>query len=270
MTKKFSVASWNVRNFSLKRTLKDRVVRHLRDLDPDIFGILEVKGKDVWRYMFREFPNHSFFITEGQQSQEILVGVRNDLRCFLTQRNEFKGGRTTLRPGPFLTVQVGNGAGTEYYSILFLHLKSMADPEGFGLRDDMLWHAFRLKRALDRVPQTGGSAKFLFMGDLNTMGMEYPYGESVDAANEMRRLSGRAGRKKMKVLTKDDDRTWTNGRGNFSDLDHVVASKSIRFQDWNGHSVRVVGWNKLDAGSSEFRTFVNRISDHCALYCEVH
>ncbi len=270
MSKKFSIVSWNVRNFSLKTTLKDNVVQYLKDMDPDIFAVLEVKGKDVWRYMFKKFPDHSFFITEGVQSQEILVGVRNKLRCFLTQRDGFKSGRTTLRPGPFVTVRLGQEPNIEYYSIVFLHLKSKTDPEGFGLRDDMLQHAFRLKGALDKVPESQGNAKFVFMGDLNTTGMEYPYDEDVEAKNEIKRIRGRARRRKMTVLQKDDDKTWTNGKGKFSDLDHVVASKSVLFKEWNGNQVQVVGWNKLVEGSAEFKTFVNRISDHCALYCEVH
>ena len=262
---KFSIVSWNVKQFELKTTLKDKVVEHVENQNPDIFAILEVVGAQVWRYMFKEFPNHSFYITEGEQSQEILVGVHKDLRCFLTQRDEFKAGRTTLRPGPFLTVQVDN----DYYTILFLHLKSFSDPEGFGLRDDMIDHAFNLKNGLDKVPEANGKAKFLFMGDLNTMGMDLTYLNDVKESEEIDRLEKRAKRRGMKLLQKDHNRTWTNGKGKYSDLDQVVASNSIKFKTWNGNNVKVLGWNQHAQGSAKFNEFVNQISDHCSIYCEI-
>ncbi len=262
---KFSIASWNVEQFKLDTTLKDEVVKHFRSQNPDIFAILEVVGADVWRYMFKEFPKHSFYITEGKQSQEILVGVHKDLRCFLTQRDEFKAGRTSLRPGPFLTVQVDD----DHYTILFLHLKSISDPEGFGLRDDMLEHAFNLKKGLDKVPEANGNSKFLFMGDLNTMGMNLTYLDDVKESDEIDRLNKRAKKRGMMLLRKDHDKTWTNGKGMYSDLDHVVASNSIKFKTWNGNKVKVLGWNQHAEGSPKFDEFVNRISDHCSIYCEI-
>lgn len=262
---KLSIASWNVEQFKLNTTLKDEVVKHIQSLNPDIFAILEVVGADVWRHMFTHFSDHCFFITEGKQSQEILVGVRKTLRCFLTQRDEFKAGRTSLRPGPFLTVQVNN----EYYTILFLHMKSISDPEGFGLRDDMVEHAFNLKKSLDNVPEANGNAKFLFMGDLNTMGMDITYLADVEESDEIDRLRKRAKRRGMVLLPKDHDSTWTNGNGLYSDLDHVVASDSIRFKSWNGNKIKVSGWNKYDEGTPKFNEFVTRISDHCSIYCEI-
>ncbi|UCD45007.1 MAG: hypothetical protein JSV27_00400 [Candidatus Bathyarchaeota archaeon] len=262
---KFSIASWNVEQFKLHTTLKDKVVEHIKTQVPDIFAVLEVVGADVWRYMYKEFPDHNFFITEGKQTQEILVGVHKKFRAFLTQRDEFKSGRTSLRPGPFLTLQVDD----EYYTILFLHLKSISDPEGFGLRDDMFEHAFNLKKSLDKVPEANGNAKFLFMGDFNTMGMNLTYLNDVNESDEIDRLKKRAKRKSMTLLPKDHDKTWTNGKGLYSDLDHVVASESIKFKTWNGHKVKVLGWNKYAGGSPEFDEFVNRVSDHCSIYCEI-
>ena len=188
MSKTLSLVSWNVEHFQLKTTLKDEVINLLKQLNPDIFAILEVEGKYVWRYMFKEFPHHSFYITEGAQTQEILVGVNTELRCFLTQRDEFKSGRTHLRPGPFLTVQIDD----EYYTFLFLHLKSKSNPEGFGLRDDMITHAFNLKNSLDQVPESQGNAKFLFMGDLNTMGMDLTWLNDVIESDEIERLKKQA------------------------------------------------------------------------------
>jgi hypothetical protein len=266
MTKKFSLVTWNIEHFKLDTTLKDKVVAHLKSMNPDVFAILEVEGADVWRYMFNEFPEHNFFITEGPQTQEILVGVQYQFKCFLTQRDEFKAGKTHLRPGPFVTLQIGS----DYYTLLFLHLKSSTDPEGFGLRDNMLDHAFSLKKALDDVAGGTGKANFIVMGDFNSMGMEYPYDSDISSSVELKRLANRAKYRKMSILPKDHDATWTNGNGKYSDLDHVLASDHINFKNWNGKRVKVRGWNEFSEGSAKFNEFVNRISDHCALYCEVH
>lgn len=265
MPKEISVVSWNVKNFTKETTVKEMVVNHLKGMKPDIFAILEVVGKDVWRYMYGEFPDHNFYVTEGAQTQQILVAVRKKFRSFLTQRDEFKSGRTHLRPGPFLTID----ADGDLYSFLFLHLKSFDDAEGFGLRDDMLEHAFNLKKALDDVSGGKGTAKFMFMGDLNTMGMRYWRKNRYDASIELEKLEGRAKNREMTILSKSHNSTWTNGRGKYSNLDHIVASDSIDFQSWNGHNVKVRGWNAYEEGSTEFMHFVRRVSDHCALHCRI-
>lgn len=265
MAKKFSLLTWNVTNFHLEHTDKTKVVQHIKSFNPDIFALLEVVGADVWNFLFDQFPNHSFFITEGEQTQEILIGVHKRLRVFLTQKDEFKSGRTALRPGAFLSFKIG----TEIYTVLFLHLKSMADPEGFGLRDNMLDHAFNLKGKLDQAAGGTGKANFIMMGDLNTMGLSYPYEGDISAEVELKRLAYRAARRKMQVLAKTYGRTWTNGEGLYSNLDQVVASEQITFAAWAEAQVKVAGWNQFPEGSTEFTNFVNNVSDHCALYCEV-
>lgn len=261
----FSIASWNVRMFTLAGTLHASVVKHLKDQNPDIFALLEVVGKDVWRHMYMHFPDHNFFITEGYQTQEILVGVRKKFRSFLTQRGEFKRNNVYLRPGPFLTIQDGN----DYYTILFLHLKSLDDSEGFGLRDAMIDSAFSLKNALDKVPEANGDAKFIFMGDLNTMGMEITFLPDITAADEIDRLKKKAKNRSMSVLNKDHTSTYTKDGTYFSDLDHVVASDCINFKKWGNSHVKVSGWREHPVGSAKFKEFVNKISDHCSIYCEV-
>ena len=84
--KKFSLLSWNIEHFSLDHTDKARVVQHIRSFDPDIFALLEVVGADVWHYMFDAFPQHNFFITEGEQSQEILIAVRKTIKFGTSER----------------------------------------------------------------------------------------------------------------------------------------------------------------------------------------
>ena len=265
MAKKFSLVTWNIRHFKLDTTLKDKVVNHLKSMNPDVFAILEVVGADVWNYMFKEFPEHNFFITEGPETQEILVGVQYQFKCFLTQRDEFKAGLTHLRPGPFVTLQIGD----EYYTLLFLHLKSLTNPVGFGLRDSMFDHVVGLKKALDGVAGGRGKANFIAMGDFNTMGLKYPYDSDISTSVELKRIANRSRYRKMSILPKDYDFTWTNGNGKYSNLDHVLASDHINFTEWDGKKVKVRGWNEFPEGSDEFNEFVNRISDHCALYCEI-
>ncbi|MFQ5911014.1 MAG: endonuclease/exonuclease/phosphatase family protein [Thermoplasmata archaeon] len=274
MPGKLSVASWNVKNFHRKSTSKTDVRNHIKSMGPngsgpDIFALLEVKGRDVWRSLYKEFPKHNFFITEGKQSQQILIAARKTLRHFITQRDDFKSGRTTLRPGPFLVVEVAPG---DYYSLLFLHLKSFRTPVDLGLRDDQVEHAFHLRSAIDKAHQAAGGegrAKFLFMGDINTQGMQYWQSTKISWDVEVNKLEERSREYDMTLAKKDYESTWTDGRGKFSDLDHVIASDTVNLQAWDGSNVQVLGWNKHPIGSQEFKNFVDKISDHCAIYCEI-
>ena len=50
-------------------------------------AIYEVRGKDVFTTMMKEFPNHMFFITEGIQVQEILVGIKNKFYSIYHSKN---------------------------------------------------------------------------------------------------------------------------------------------------------------------------------------
>ena len=48
--------------------------------------------------MAEAYSDYFFHITEGPQTQEILVGVKSGFSPFFTQRVEFKGGNPRLRP----------------------------------------------------------------------------------------------------------------------------------------------------------------------------
>lgn len=267
---RFSVLSWNVENFKVNRTDVNRVVGHVRYYNPDVFALLEVVGSGVYARVASQFPTHTFHMTYGRQSQEILIGVRKTLTAFFTQKTTFKAGNAYLRPGALITLTIGNTP----YNLLFLHTKSSPKPVGLGLRDDMFYRAFKLKRKLDTL--VNGNARFIFCGDLNTMGMRYPFSGNIDYAKEMRKLSRDAGRVRMNVLDKSHDATWTDLRRRLDDsnLDHVVASTSVNVTRWifpNGKvgEVEVAGWNEYATGSPEWRRFVDRVSDHCSLYFEV-
>lgn len=267
---RFSVLSWNVENFKVDRTDVNRVVQHVRSYNPDVFALLEVVGPEVHGRVALQFPTHSFHMTYGQQAQEILIGVRKTLTAFFTQKTTFKAGNAFLRPGALITLSIGNTP----YNLLFLHTKSSPKPVGLGLRDDMFYRAFKLKRRLNDM--VNGNAKFIFCGDLNTMGMRYPYQGNIDYSTELRKLGRDASRVGMRVLDKSHDATWTDLRQRLEDsnLDHVVASTSVNITRWdfgNGvqGEVEVAGWNEYATGSPGWRSFVDRVSDHCSLYFEV-
>ena len=115
---RFTVLSWNVENLNVPNKDIGRIVQHVRGCDPDVFALIEVVGAGVYQHIATRFPNYTFHLTYGRQSQEILVGVRNTIQAFFTQKTEFKAGNAYLRPGAMLTLTFGNTP----YNLLFLHL----------------------------------------------------------------------------------------------------------------------------------------------------
>src|SRR4030067_2464728 len=105
----------------------------MKEQNPDLFALYEVESSEVYTTLVSKMPNYHFHITEGPQTQEILVGEKKTLTAFFTQKVEFKSGNTYLRPGALLTVRFSG----KDYPILFLHTKSSTKPIGLGLRDDM-------------------------------------------------------------------------------------------------------------------------------------
>ena len=145
MAKLFSVASWNVEHFGGEASRVARVVDFLDAQSPDVFGLYEVEGKDIFSTIVQKMPGYTFQITEGSQTQEILVGVKKGLTAFLTQRTEYKSGTTHMRPGLLATLTIaGNN-----FALMFLHLASHPTPRGMGLRDDMLESAMEFRKKHD-------------------------------------------------------------------------------------------------------------------------
>lgn len=265
----FSVASWNIEHFGSALAAgrdPETVLSFLAEQDPDVIGIYEVSSSRVFGPLVEAFPDHTFHITEGPQTQEILVGTRQGLPAFVTQKTEFKSGQSTLRPGVLLTVQT---SGT-FYPILFLHLKSLPDPKGFGLRDDMMRRALRFRAVLNEA--AGGRAHYIFVGDLNTMGLDYPYrAHDIAADEEIAELERRTGYQDLRLLTKTAPHTWWNGTGSEyppADLDHVVAAEHLAFTDVGGAEVDVRGWPTLDTDAAK-TDWIRQHSDHGLLYFEV-
>ena len=286
MNKVFSVASWNVEHFRNASSDKNRIQRVADfiagaddgpDVVPDIFALYEVEGKEIFQDFMRKFPEHHFHLTEGKETQEIFVGVHRKLQSFSTQRLEFKTGREYQRPGLLLTIRIEEID----YSLLFLHIRSGKGTEDFGLRDAALKHAFNLKMALDKAAENTGN--FIFLGDLNTMGIDdpAPYSKKLNlsATDEQQRIASWATRRKMTLLGKettlingvDQEVTWYNGSPHYTptNLDHVVASNhlQIRSQSNQSATVTILGWPKLPEDKRD--AWLAEYSDHALLYFEV-
>ena len=269
MAKAFSVASWNVEHFRSQKvdSRVEDVVAFLAEHDPDIFALYEVEGRKVFDALTTVLPSYTFHVTEGAQVQQILLGVRQGLTAFFTQKTEFRSGVSLLRPGALLTVRVDD----ENYPLLFLHTKSGIDPRGLGLRDDMLIRALDFAKVLDRTTPPGKRANYIFLGDFNIMGMQYRYVRESDlpATKELLKLERGARSRKMRVLEKDAEFTWWGGGSiDPSSLDFVVARDHLTFKRFGEAEVAVRGWPQLPEGEERL-AWVRRFSDHALLFFEV-
>lgn len=273
MTKAFSLASWNVKHFNGEPERVSDVVGLLKEQDPDVFSLYEVTGKEVFSEMTAAFPGYTFQITEGPQAQEILVGFRSSLTAFATQRVEFKSGVTYMRPGLLLTITI-EGA---YYNLLFLHLASSTEPRGLGLRDDMLTRAVKFRHVLDGPAGGKHKANYIFLGDLNTMGMDYPFNREIMPSTELEKWDSRAAHYYgMRRLPKTQNRTWWGGSGGSlppSNLDHVFAAKHLNFKAFKDASgqdayVDVRGWVN-EPTTAKQDAWIAKYSDHSMMYFEL-
>jgi endonuclease/exonuclease/phosphatase family protein len=275
LAKAFSVASWNVEHLGDQGPPARiaNVVGFLQQQQADVIAIYEVEGRHVWRQLMNSLPGYSWFITEGQNTQQILLGTASDVTAFVTQKVEFKGRDAFMRPGALMSVRHDG----HDYTLLFLHLASMPDPRGFGLRQDMVDRAFKFKGLIvDAIAPT--EPNFIFLGDLNSMGLDYVYGQQGGAGtpllrdravaeHEISRLSFEAGKHGMRVLTKSHDVTWRS-QSLKSNLDHVVAATHLVFTQLNGVDVAVRGWPEL-ANEQAQRDWTTEFSDHGLLFFEV-
>ena len=284
MAKAFSVLSWNIEHLKDKQPQRIRdVVAEINTKKPDVFALYEVEGKSVYDELTTHMPKYSFHITEGRQTQEILVGVNHKFPAFFSQRVEFKAGNSSLRPGALLTLKVND----ENYSLMFLHLKSLTKPIGLGVRDEQFEKLMKLKSKLDK--KADKKANFIALGDFNTMGMNYRgRAHDIPASAELNKLDLDIRRKSvsMRRLSKTAPNTWSNGSKSSyspSDLDHVIASNHLKFKSWTNKDpvnedsggfvvgkseVDVQGW--VDSKSiTQQDKWISQYSDHCYLYFEV-
>ncbi|MBD3663155.1 endonuclease/exonuclease/phosphatase family protein [Sulfitobacter aestuariivivens] len=278
------ILSWNVRHFkgprenwrNLPNSEKDRaqaervarVAKVIIDQDPDIFAVLEVVGDQGPYKLAEALPDYSFLLTEGDQTQEILVGYKHGLRVFFTQKGEFKENNIHLRPAPVLTVKL---PGAEPLAVLFGHFKSMTSPDGWGLRASMFEKVGDLKRALDRHAGTRGAAtaRFVVMGDLNTMGMRLTDARGdITAADEIARIDKRLARRNLRRLSKSHSATYSGGSTSSyqdADLDHVYVDKGLIVQPEGGHECVVGGWTRESTTEGKDR-WIKKLSDHAPIW----
>lgn len=273
MAKGFSVVSWNVKHFRGDPSRANRVISFLKDQSPYVFALYEVTGSEVFTAMTGAFPGYTFQITEGRQTQEILVGVRNTLTAFITQKVTFKSGTTHMRPGQLVTINIDE----KNYMLLFLHLASSDKPRGMGLRDDMFERAVKFRHKLDAASGGRHTANYIFLGDLNTMGMDYPYDKDIDPQIELRRWDSRASRYYgMHRLDKTHPKTWNGSSSSSYDpanLDHVYAAKHLNFKKFKNDrnedkDVVVRGWVDKTSMPEQDR-WIEDYSDHSLLYFEM-
>ncbi len=280
MAKAFSVASWNVEHFGAARANGSPqkpigpIIDFIAKQKADVVAIFEVRSSIVFQPMVDAMPDYQFHITEGPQAQETLIGIKKKFSGFVTQKLEFKSGQAALRPGVLVTLTIDG----KYYPLLFLHLKSMRDPKGFGLRDDMLQRAIDFRKVLNRAG--GGNSNYIFMGDLNTMGMNLTFSnKDVTGDEEIERLKKRikSSTINMSVLDKPlpsglpgQATFWPGSHSSLkpSNLDHVVAAKHLTFKQFNGSPVDLRGWPQ-ETTDAKRDAWIDKFSDHALLYFEV-
>lgn len=284
----FTFLVWNVEKFRATNTSRIRTVAdHIKDQDPDIVCILEFMGKssalkpaekkDAARRLISRFlPDYDFGLTDSKKRLEILTGWKRDkfAQVLYTQRREFDVKNPNLRPGGLLSVREVGAA--SFHNFLFLHTDSGRKERDYNNRQDMFKKIWKLKRALERLPIQAGRARFVVMGDLNTMGRSAVGAKpSISAKQEIAALQQDAQNKGMRILSKSFPKTWSYPSGSKkSDLDHVIASDDLTFQLWTlvddpnvEFEVEVRGWNERSGNAR--RSFIENISDHCSLWGEI-
>ena len=276
-----SILSWNVEHFNGRGGTDEAnqdargnrvaaVIKEIRKLKPDVFGLSEVVGVDVHQGLTKELPEYAFHITEGKQSQELLIGVSREHTSFFRQLDQFKERNPWLRPGALLTITRDD----VHVPILFVHFKSTRSPNGFGLRDMMFSKILKLKTKLDEKAaeyskRTQANANFIVVGDMNTMGLNYYRDNDIAGETEIKYTLRSFNKKGMRALKKSHDLTYNGGSGSRyppSDLDHVFAADHLEFQAVNadGDEVEVGGW-ALKNESAEQDAWVKEYSDHAPL-----
>lgn len=271
----FTFLSWNVEHFARDPARTQTVADTIKAAHPggkpiDVMGILEIKDVAVVDLMLNHFPNYDFYLTDGPQVQEILIGVRRGVfqQKIFTQKREFKAGNDSLRPGALMAVLENSGQWTQ---LLYLHTDSGTGAGDFGNRFEMFERVAKMRAALAK--QANQADRLIALGDLNTMGLNYPKRSKVriTGAEEIAELATFT---RMTLATKDITATWrdANGRIKDSDLDHVLHSPALTLKslgtDPGGASTAIssAGWPKL-AGQPQ-SDFVLTISDHAVLVGE--
>ena len=277
----FSVVFWNIKtlgnNLNASEIFENRVetvANHIRELDPDLLCLCEINDKAVLRILLTEaLRPYDFAATDTHKKMELVTGWKRNRfkQVILTQRRQFNVGSIHLRPGALATVNF-KGA---FFNFLFLHADSGTENKDYKNRQEIFRKVWDLKSTLDNI-SADNAARFVVMGDLNTMGTRNQESKEViiPAETEIETLKNDAITNGMRMLPKTYENTWWgrpphSTRLEESNLDHVLATDNIVFQPFKDDAiVRVSGWNELQ-GRGERSRFRRGISDHCAIVCKV-
>jgi hypothetical protein len=269
----FSFLCWNVKQFRGGADRTRTVTRRIRNLDPDVFGILEFSDRQFFRdLVMHEFTDYDFGVTDSRGEIEVLVGWRTRRfdQATYSQRRDLQVGNVHLRPGGLVNLRVRRA----WYHLLFLHLDSGTSSREYSTRLAMYRKIWSLKEALDRAAGGPGRGRLIALGDLNTMGRGGRRPRTAE--QEIAKLRRDAQSHGMWLLEKEYDVTWHSSSGNnTSDLDHVLATDNLGFEPLAvtdaGADIPILvdGWVQLQDRRRELRDFVRTISDHSAVYGEV-
>jgi len=215
-------------------------------------------------------------LTDSRQRLEILTGWKRNTfaQVLYTQRREFDAQNPYLRPGGLLSLR--EDGDNRFTNLLFLHTDSGREAQDYTNRQEMFRRTWNLKAALEQLPIQNNAARFIALGDLNTMGRRAVGNQpSISKTREVNQLALDAQTHGMRMLSKSHDRTWSRPSGTGqSNLDHVLASDDLQFQQWYYASdpshmfeVDVRGWNELSGQAR--RSFIQTVSDHCSLWAQV-
>ncbi|MGQ4911102.1 MAG: hypothetical protein ACP6KW_02950 [Candidatus Thorarchaeota archaeon] len=267
MSESFSVVSWNVKHFKSRQARVDQSLSFLRKQDPDIFALYEISGREVFTEMVKQFPGYSFHITEGKRAQKVLLGVRNSLDAFITQKLEFTSGSSTVCPGPLATI-IHKG---HVYPMLFMNLESTPTATGLGHRHEMIQRAFKYRGRLDKLAWEKGEAKvnYIFLGNFQIMGMEPLYNNGLDPEAELQKWDKVDCKKyNMRRLSKTHNLTFMSCDGSTrGDYDQVYAAEHLHFRKFGESEVDVRGW--VTEPEDRQKEWCEEYSPHALLYFEV-
>lgn len=262
------VLFWNIENFyGSEATRAARVVSHIRDTDPDVVGFSEIKDKAALRSILQSsLSDYDFGITDGEQGIELLAGWKRGQfgQALFTQRREFKVGSPGLRPGSLLSLESDG----QIFNFLFLHTDSGTKDKDYKNRQDMFEKIWSMRSKLNEIEE--GSAKFVVLGDLNTMGKRRRGGAAaISGEQEISNLKDDAGDAGMILIDKDQPYTWSEVEddgtlGRLSNLDHVIVSNNLTVE--NGGIAKVRGWI-TQTNDADRNSFIEEISDHCSVEC---
>jgi hypothetical protein len=279
----FTVLSWNIKMFKGGTDQRAKRVSNLiKSFNPvpDLIAIFEVQNSHgMFQFAEHFFPNHTCFITEGQNGQKTALLIHSTPFDFMavTQKHQFKIGNPHLRPGILATL-TQDGIHT---NILFLHEASKALADGFGDRFEILNHALNLNKKIQELTERAGeSARLIIAGGLNTTGLRFPGKlpshrvltgtQEIAGLDILAAQAHRDGFQGMSRAVKEHSRTCSNQNGSETgDLDHVLVSSGLELESLNlpnqdPFTVRVVGWQQLSG--VDRRDFISNVSDRCALY----